>query len=46
MQRIAVVGDSQTAGVCTNGETYPGILEHKLNSMAGERKYSGCGPML
>jgi hypothetical protein len=29
--RVAVVGDSQTAGECANSESYPNVLERMLN---------------
>src|SRR5579863_2320848 len=37
--RIAFVGDSQTAGECTNEENYPNIFEQKLNAAAGRQEY-------
>ena len=33
--RIIAIGDSQTAGECTNSENYPNILGAELNRTAG-----------
>jgi lysophospholipase L1-like esterase len=37
--RIVAVGDSQTAGECTNPENYPNILGAQLNGWAGHGKF-------
>jgi len=37
--RIAFVGDSQTAGECTNAENYPNIFSKKLGAEGGRDKY-------
>lgn len=37
--RILVVGDSQTAGECANRETYPNLLEERLNGADGGRRF-------